>query len=102
MSKGQVGVGPPATKRWNIVFHEVFMLIPHKTENTMDKNRIAGSAKQVGGAIKETAGKVTGDTKLQTEGSAQKAAGKVQTPFGGAEKMPRPRRIEIVTVAQLR
>ena len=51
----------------------------------MDKDRIAGSAKQAGGAIKETAGKVTGDTKLQAEGSAQKAAGKVQNAVGGAK-----------------
>jgi len=31
----------------------------------MDKDRIEGSANQAKGAIKETAGKVTGDAKLQ-------------------------------------
>ena len=51
----------------------------------MDKDRIAGSAKQAGGAIKETAGKVTGDVKLQAEGSAQKTEGKVQNAVGGVK-----------------
>ena len=36
----------------------------------MDKDRIAGSAKQIKGSIKEAIGKVTGDTKLQSEGEA--------------------------------
>jgi uncharacterized protein YjbJ (UPF0337 family) len=49
----------------------------------MDKDRIAGSANQAKGAIKETAGKVTGDAKLQSEGKADKAAGKVQNAIGG-------------------
>jgi uncharacterized protein YjbJ (UPF0337 family) len=49
----------------------------------MDKDRIEGSAKQAGGAIKETVGKATGDTKLQTEGATDKAAGKVQNAVGG-------------------
>ncbi len=51
----------------------------------MDKDRVAGSAKQAGGAIKEAAGKMTGDTKLQAEGSADKAAGKIQNAVGGAK-----------------
>ena len=37
------------------------------------------------GAIKETAGKVTGDAKLQAEGAADKTAGKVQNAVGGAK-----------------
>jgi uncharacterized protein YjbJ (UPF0337 family) len=49
----------------------------------MDKDRIAGSAKQASGAIKETVGKVTGDAKLKAEGSADKATGKVQNAVGG-------------------
>jgi uncharacterized protein YjbJ (UPF0337 family) len=50
----------------------------------MDKDRIAGSAKQVKGSVKEAIGKVTGDTKTQAEGAAEKAAGKVQNTVGGA------------------
>ncbi len=51
----------------------------------MDKDRIAGSANQAKGAIKEAAGKVTGDSKLQAEGAADKAVGKVQNAVGGAK-----------------
>jgi uncharacterized protein YjbJ (UPF0337 family) len=49
----------------------------------MDKDRIKGAAQQAKGAVKEAAGKVTGDTKLQAEGKADKAAGKVQNAIGG-------------------
>ena len=49
----------------------------------MNKDRIEGSANQAKGAVKEAAGKVTGDAKLQTEGAADKAAGKVQNAVGG-------------------
>ena len=49
----------------------------------MDKDRIAGVANQAKGAIKETAGKVTGDAKLEGEGKADKVAGKVQNAIGG-------------------
>ncbi len=49
----------------------------------MNKDRIEGSAKQAKGAVKDAAGKLTGDAKLQAEGKADKAAGKVQNAFGG-------------------
>jgi uncharacterized protein YjbJ (UPF0337 family) len=49
----------------------------------MDKDRIKGSAEQAKGAIKEIAGKVTGDAKLESEGKADKAAGKIQNVVGG-------------------
>lgn len=51
----------------------------------MDKDRIAGAAKQAKGAVKETFGKVTGDTKTEAEGAAERAAGKVQSTVGGAK-----------------
>jgi uncharacterized protein YjbJ (UPF0337 family) len=41
----------------------------------MDKDRIKGSAGQAKGAVKEA--------KLETEGKADKAAGKVQNAVGG-------------------
>ena len=34
----------------------------------MDKDRVAGTAKEAKGTIKETAGKVLGDAKLTNEG----------------------------------
>jgi uncharacterized protein YjbJ (UPF0337 family) len=49
----------------------------------MDKDRIEGSAEQAKGKVKEVAGKVTGDSKLEGEGKADKAAGKVQNAVGG-------------------
>jgi uncharacterized protein YjbJ (UPF0337 family) len=49
----------------------------------MDKDRVAGSAKQVKGAVKEAVGKATGDAKLQGDGKADKAEGKVQNALGG-------------------
>jgi uncharacterized protein YjbJ (UPF0337 family) len=49
----------------------------------MNKDRIEGSARQAKGAIKEVAGKVTGDAKLKAKGKTEKAAGKVQNAVGG-------------------
>jgi uncharacterized protein YjbJ (UPF0337 family) len=51
----------------------------------MDKDRIDGSARQAKGAVKETAGKFTGDSKLKAEGKTDKAAGKVQNAVGGVK-----------------
>jgi uncharacterized protein YjbJ (UPF0337 family) len=51
----------------------------------MDKDRIEGAATQAKGALKEAAGKVTGDAKLESEGAADKAAGKVQNAVGGVK-----------------
>jgi uncharacterized protein YjbJ (UPF0337 family) len=55
----------------------------------MDKDRVAGSAKQAKGAVKEAVGKVTGDAKLQGEGKADKVAGKVQNAVGGVKDAAR-------------
>jgi uncharacterized protein YjbJ (UPF0337 family) len=49
----------------------------------MDKNRIEGSIKEVKGAAKETIGKVVGDAKLEGEGKAERAEGKIQNAIGG-------------------
>jgi uncharacterized protein YjbJ (UPF0337 family) len=51
----------------------------------MDKDRSAGIGHQVKGAVKEAAGKVTGDKKLQAEGKTEKVGGKVQNAVGGAK-----------------
>ena len=57
----------------------------------MDKDRVEGAAHQAKGAVKEAAGKVTGDKKTQAEGAAEKAAGKVQNTVGGAKDAVRDR-----------
>ena len=49
----------------------------------MDKDRTEGSAKNIGGKIKEGLGKVLGDSKTQTEGKGDQVEGKVQNIFGG-------------------
>jgi uncharacterized protein YjbJ (UPF0337 family) len=49
----------------------------------MDRNRVAGSAKQVKGSVKVAIGKATGDAKLQADGRADKAKAKVQNAVGG-------------------
>ncbi len=48
----------------------------------MHKDEIKGAGKQAKGAIKEAAGKVTGNTRLEAEGAVEKAAGKVQSDVG--------------------
>ena len=50
----------------------------------MNKDRVAGAARQMKGSIKEAAGKMTGDAKLKAEGRADKTAGKIQNAIGGA------------------
>jgi uncharacterized protein YjbJ (UPF0337 family) len=51
----------------------------------MDHDRIDGAGKQVKGAIKDAAGKITGDVGLQAEGKAEKVVGKVQSEVGKAK-----------------
>jgi uncharacterized protein YjbJ (UPF0337 family) len=48
-----------------------------------DHDRVEGSAKHMGGSIKEGIGKLTGDEKLKAEGRADKMEGKVQNTVGG-------------------
>ncbi len=49
----------------------------------MDKDRIKGSAEQTKGKVKEWAGKVTGNSKTESEGKADQVKGKVQNTVGG-------------------
>ena len=51
----------------------------------MDKDRVDGTAHQAKGKVKEVAGKVTGDSKLEAEGTTEKVAGKVQNTVGGVK-----------------
>ncbi len=55
----------------------------------MDKDRIKGSTNQAKGALKQAAGKVTGDSKLKAEGVIDKAKGKIQSAVGGARDASR-------------
>ena len=49
----------------------------------MDKDRMKGSATNMGGKAKEAAGNLTGDSKLKSEGKMDQARGKVQNAVGG-------------------
>jgi len=49
----------------------------------MDNDRIKGMGDQAKGTLKDAAGKITGDSKLQAEGKMDKAKGKVENAVGG-------------------
>ncbi len=51
----------------------------------MDKDRVEGAGHQAKGTVKEAVGKMTGDTKTEASGAAEKAAGKVQNTAGGVK-----------------
>ena len=48
----------------------------------MDREHVKGTAEKAKGAIKDTAGKVTDDKKLQTEGKFRKAKGSAHNLAG--------------------
>lgn len=48
----------------------------------MDDQRIKGAASSIKGTIKDAVGGLTGDTKLQAEGKADKLEGKVRDKVG--------------------
>ncbi len=49
----------------------------------MNDDRVEGSMKKMKGDLKEGAGKLTGDSKLEAEGKADKVGGKIQNAVGG-------------------
>ena len=51
----------------------------------MDENRVAGSIEEVKCAAKVAIGQAIGDAKLQSDGEADKAAGKIQNAAGGLD-----------------
>jgi uncharacterized protein YjbJ (UPF0337 family) len=59
-----------------------------KTEEScsMDREHVKGTAEKAKGAVKDTAGKVTGDKKLQTEGKLDKAKGSAHKVAGDVKE----------------
>jgi uncharacterized protein YjbJ (UPF0337 family) len=51
----------------------------------MDKEHVKGAADKAKGAIKDTAGKVTGDKQMQAEGKIDKAKGAAHSAVGDAK-----------------
>lgn len=51
--------------------------------DALDKDRVIGSAKVVKGKAKVAIGKAIGDSKLESEGEADKIEGRIQNAVGG-------------------
>jgi uncharacterized protein YjbJ (UPF0337 family) len=51
-----------------------------------NKDEIKGKGKQISGAIKDKAGKLIKDRKLEAKGEAERAAGKLQEKSGKARR----------------
>ena len=58
---------------------------PEEGAMAMDKDRMKGAATRAGGKIKQAAGDMTGDTKMQSEGKMDQAKGKAQNAMGSAK-----------------
>jgi uncharacterized protein YjbJ (UPF0337 family) len=53
----------------------------------MDNDRVKGSATNIGGQMKEGAGKLSGDQKLRSEGFMDQVRGRVQNFVGSLKDM---------------
>ncbi len=51
----------------------------------MEKEHLKGAADKAKGAVKDAAGKITGDEKLQAEGKLDKAKGSAKQAIGDAK-----------------
>lgn len=60
-----------------------------REEPIMDREHIKGAADKVKGAVKDTAGKLTGDKKMQAEGKMDKARGAAHDAVGDAKDTAR-------------
>jgi uncharacterized protein YjbJ (UPF0337 family) len=55
----------------------------------MDREHVKGAADKVKGAVKDTAGQLTGDEKMQAEGKVDKAKGAAHNAAGDAKDTAR-------------
>ena len=55
----------------------------------MDREHVKGAADKAKGAIKDTAGKLTGDKELQSEGKLDKAKGDLHNAVGNVKDAAR-------------
>jgi uncharacterized protein YjbJ (UPF0337 family) len=69
-----------ASKRYLLKIH---------MEKEMDREHIKGAADKAKGAIKDTAGKLTGDKKLESEGKLDKAKGAAHNAVGNVKDAAR-------------
>lgn len=61
------------------------VVLNRKKVRVMNKDRIAGVAKQAKGAVKEAAGRALGDAKMTAEGKSDKVEGVIQNAVGAAK-----------------
>jgi uncharacterized protein YjbJ (UPF0337 family) len=63
------------------------LISEHKIKRSfkVDREHVKGTADKAKGAIKDTAGKITGDKKLQSEGKADKAKGAAHNIAGNVK-----------------
>jgi uncharacterized protein YjbJ (UPF0337 family) len=82
---------PIASKMCSIVLAELFyfrsgspsdLSFPGRVD--MDEDRIAGTARKLGGKVQEEVGRFSGDTQTQIKGMANQAAGTAQDLYGQA------------------
>ncbi len=52
----------------------------------MNKDQVKGRVEQTTGKVKEAAGKLVGNDRLQAEGMAEQVKGKVQAGYGDAKE----------------
>ncbi|MGX5843145.1 CsbD family protein [Mesorhizobium sp. ArgA1] len=55
----------------------------------VNKDQVAGVAKQLKGSVKQAAGRATGNRQTEAEGTADKIAGKVQKAYGDVKEKVR-------------
>ena len=53
---------------------------------SVNKDQVKGRVNEAEGKIKETAGKIVGNEKLEAKGTVQKVLGKAQAKYGDAKQ----------------
>jgi len=66
----------------NLAAPGAFNPYSNEKEKTMDKEHVKGAADKAKGAVKDAAGALTGDQKLQAEGKIDKAKGAAHSAVG--------------------
>jgi uncharacterized protein YjbJ (UPF0337 family) len=67
---------------WNCHRNQALSTDHQERRKIMDREHVKGAAEKAKGAIKDTAGKITGDKELQTEGKLDKTKGEAHNIAG--------------------
>ncbi len=65
--------------------------LPTERTREMNEDRIKGAGHEIKGAVKEAAGKVTGNRETQADGVAEKTVGKLQNKINESGRQPQAR-----------